>query len=76
MFWLKNKKIIFCNTLFTNLSLRIFTIFDNIQMFNHMDTILNGNTFFQSGLLIIVKETKSATMNIFRFFFIFFLNHL
>ena len=23
-----------------------------------------------------IKETKSATMNIFRFFFIFFLNHL
>ena len=25
---------------------------------------------------IMFKETKSATMNIFRFFFIFFLNHL
>ena len=24
----------------------------------------------------LLKETKSATMNIFRFFFIFFLNHL
>ena len=24
----------------------------------------------------VLKETKSATMNIFRFFFIFFLNHL
>ena len=25
---------------------------------------------------VLLKETKSATMNIFHFFFIFFLNHL
>ena len=34
---------------------------------------------FVSGFRMIFnlfKETKSATMNIFRFFFIFFLNHL
>ena len=43
-----------------------------------------GNLPSQIGILrvhvvsvvIILKETKSATMNIFRFFLIFFLNHL
>ena len=60
---------------------------DVIDAFNttsrYLDDILNINNVYFDNMVsqiypseLQLKETKSATMNIFRFFFIFFLNHL
>ena len=39
--------------------------------------LVNNNAFdfLSVDFFLLIKETKSATMNIFRFFFNFFLNH-
>ena len=57
----------------------VLVVKDIIVVFGRNETILilmSLIRYFSHPEKSILKETKSATMNIFRFFLIFFLNHL
>ena len=68
-----NVRCINCSYMYNNVAKGI-RLLDKKNIFLFLQETFHASKSFLK--IYPLKETKSATMNIFRFFFIFFLNHL